>query len=78
MLGQRINASLRERARNGGERRRMGRRRAYGYDGAEVVRDDVNGEEDAVLRHHGGAPAATRKALGLGARCGGRQWSRRA
>jgi len=60
VLGQRIRASLRERARNGGERRR-GRRRPYGYDGAEVVGDDVNGEEDAVLRHHGGAPAATRE-----------------
>lgn len=33
----------------------------FGYDGAEVVGDDVNGEEDAVLRHHGGAPAATRE-----------------
>ena len=77
VLGQRIRASLRERARNGGERRR-GRRRPYGYDGAEVVGDDVNSEEDAVLRHHGGAPAATREALGLGARCGGRRWSRRA
>jgi hypothetical protein len=76
VLGQRIRASLRERARNGGERR--GRRWAYGYDGAEVVGDDVNGEEDAVLRHHGGAPAASREALGLGARCGGRRWSRRA
>lgn len=76
--GQRIRASLRGRARNGGERRRRGRSRAYGYDGAEVVGDDVNSEEDAVLRHHGGAPAAAREALVLGARCGGRRWSRRA
>jgi hypothetical protein len=43
-----------------------------------VVGDDVNSEEDAVLRHHGGAPAAAREALVLGARCGGRRWSRRA
>jgi len=71
VLGQRIRASLRERARNGGERRR-GRRRPYGYDGAEVVGDDVNGEEDAVLRHHGGAPAATSPSCGLPA-CGARQ-----
>jgi len=71
VLGQRIRASLRERARNGRERRR-GRRRPYGYDGAEVVGDDVIGEEDAVLRHHGGAPAATSPSCGLPA-CGARQ-----
>lgn len=40
----------------------------FGYDGTEMVGDDVNCEEDAVLRHHSGAPAATREALGSGAR----------
>lgn len=33
-----------------------------------MVGDNVNCEEDAVLRHHSGAPAATREALGSGAR----------
>jgi len=27
-----------------------------GYEGTEVVGDDADGEEDAVLRHHGRAP----------------------
>ena len=38
--------------------------RAYGYEGAQVVGDDADGEEDAVLRHHG-------RALGGGEGCAG-------
>ena len=59
--------SLGEYARNDGEgrrSRRRERRRAYGYEGAEVVGDDADGEEDAVLRHHG-------RALGGGEGCAG-------
>lgn len=35
----------------GGGREKGGE--AYGYEGAEVVGDDGDGEEDPVLRHHG-------------------------
>lgn len=50
-----------------------------GYEGAEVIGDDADGEEDAVLRHHGREPRGGEGIAGvLGARCGGRWWSRRA
>ena len=47
--------------------------RAYGYEGAEVVGDDADGEEDAVLRYHGRALGGGEGCAGVwGARCGGR------
>ena len=39
--------------------------RAYGYEGAEVVGDDADGEEDAVLRHHGRAPGGGEGCAGV-------------
>jgi len=60
--------SLGEYARNDGEgrrSRRRERRRAYGYEGAEVVGDDADGEEDAVLRHHGRAPGGGEGCAGV-------------
>jgi hypothetical protein len=48
-------------ARKRKEWRERRERTAYRYEGAEVVRDNAYGEEDAVLRHHGRSAAERRR-----------------